>query len=122
MKDRKRDVHTIDIVSSEVYDILKVAASNENKSLRSFVNDLLSDSAKSREFFNSKFDYLTKLKSDNPNKVKIADDKKKSIAEVSMIDGKLQCSVCEKNLVCDHVTYSMVNPDFWKMLQDDKDR
>ena len=119
MTETKRDVHTIDVVSSEVYKVLKEEADNEKKSLRSFVNELLADTVKSREFFNKKFDHLTKIKS-MPGKVKIADERKGRVAEVTIENEKLQCNICDKDLICDHVTYSIVNMDYWKMLQEGK--
>ena len=96
------------------------AAKEKNMSLRSFVNGLLSDVINSQKFFQERFPHLKKIEqSDGISYIK---DKNRNgaVSLVRIKDGKLQCNLCEKDLICDHVIFTMVDQGFWEMLKDDK--
>ncbi len=117
MVNTRKKMHSVDIVSDDVYNVLSVAAKNQGKSIRSFTNNLLSDVVKSREFFQNKFQHLKKISQDNGRAHIVDEMRNGNVATVTVNNGRLECSICEEDLICDHITYTMVDPEFWEMLQ-----
>ena len=109
--------HSVDVVADNVYTTLQKAAEKNKTSVRGYVNDLLSNAAEANIFLSKKFKHLTKV--EQSKEEIILRDKDKGFAAVMMENGKLQCSLCPKNLVCDHITYALIDPSFWTVPQVD---
>ena len=107
---------SVDIISPEVHEALKERAKKKDISVRQYVNELLSNINEANKTFQKMFPHLEIVKI-KENASFVDDTKKDDVAKVSMHDGKLSCSICEENLVCDHITLTLANKKFWAMVK-----
>ena len=104
----KRTSHSVDIVSPDLYDKLKDAADQEGVSVRLFVNNLLQNISKTKEVFAKMFPNLEFLTVKN-GIAYIEDHEKNRTAKVILSKDKFECSICDENIVCNHIAYTIGN-------------
>ena len=107
---------TIDIVSVETYEKLKLAANKRNQSLRTFVNEILTNSAEVEPILREIFPKLEILSSDK-NAIYVNDVALNKVFTINGINGRLSCNSCNTNQMCKHIAFTLTKPELLRKLE-----
>src|SRR5690606_14325842 len=98
------------LLKKYIYNRSKNQAYFKNLDLRDFVNSVMERVLTAYETAARKYPDLRLIESEKGRAIHIADMKEKRIADITLKDGRLHCSLCPKD-ICDHITFAMLLPE-----------
>lgn len=108
---------TIDVVSREVYEKLRVAANQKNQSLRTFVNEILTNSTETEPILKKIFHTLEIVSSSN-NAIFVNDSALNQVFTINARKEGLTCNTCNHNEMCNHIAFTLTRPDLLLKLKE----
>ena len=108
---------TIDVVSEEVYRKLQIAASNNDQSLRQFVNNILTNNTEAQRIFENLFPGI-EIISSSDKAIFINDTNLNKVFTITTADGSLSCNECSSNKMCKHIAFTLTQPNLLLRLKE----